>query len=88
MLKMTKVPDFPGAFDFLRSACSLGIPHIYIYIYIYMAITSINGPKGRQNFNFSPVLLQKMTQKKPAPIVGVFHVSMVCLLSHLCLFLP
>ena len=32
-----------------------------------------------------------MTQKKkkkPTPSVGFFHVSMFCLLSHLCLLLP
>ena len=58
----------------------------WIYIYIYVAITSISGQKKGQIFNFPQFYSKKWPRKTPTPSVGVFHVSMFCLLSHLCLF--
>ena len=53
----------------------------------YMAITSISGPKKRSKFQFFPSFIaKKWPRKKPTLGVGVFHVSMFCHLSHLCLF--
>ena len=55
-----------------------------------LTVTSISGPKKSQNLKISPALQQKMAQKTrrtPTLGVGAFHVSMFCLLSHLCPFL-
>ena len=56
-----------------------------------MAITSISGLKKGHNFNFPQFYSKNGPEKKKkththTPSVGVFHVSMFCLLSHLCLF--
>ena len=57
---------------------------IYIYIYGH----SLNQwAKKRSKFQFFPQFYSKNDAENPQPSVGVFHVSMFCLLSHLCLLL-